>query len=88
MSVGTAATAALNAASLMPTRAISPARSNSLFFTDVPSAMARVLSSSMAAYSVLGMVKLSRTSLGLRGADLDSDMGPPGRSRKRRKATV
>ncbi|MBA4193479.1 MAG: hypothetical protein C0451_02805 [Comamonadaceae bacterium] len=61
----------------MATRAIRPARSSSLFFTEVPSAMARVLSASMAAYSLLGMVKLSRTSLGLRVAFLLSDMGPP-----------
>ncbi len=61
-SVGTAARADLKAPSFRPLSTVRPARSSSLFFTDVPSAMARVLSRSMTAYSALGMVKLSRTS--------------------------
>src|SRR5687768_2615155 len=43
-----------------------PARSNSLFFAGRPALAARSLSACSTAYSVLGMLKLSRTSLGLR----------------------
>jgi len=56
----------ISAASSSPSSSFRPARSSSLFFTGRPSVAARCLSASMAAYSSLGMVKPSRTSLGLR----------------------
>lgn len=61
---GTACTALRKAASDMPVSTLSPARSSSLFFTGWASAAQRCFKVSMAAYSSLGMVKLSRTSLG------------------------
>lgn len=60
---GTAASACENAASVKLPSTIRPARSSSLFFGDRPSVAALRLYNSKAAYSVLGMVKLSRTSL-------------------------
>src|ERR1035437_7278971 len=61
---GTACNAALSAVSDRAASALMPARSNSLFFTGWPNLAARCLSSSTTRYSALGMVKLSRTSLG------------------------
>src|SRR5688572_28875902 len=47
----------------MAASALIPARSNSLFFTECASWLARCFSESMTAYSAFGIVKLSRTSL-------------------------
>src|ERR1035437_6834252 len=59
---GTALMAARNAASNIEASALTPARSNSLFLTGQASLPARCLRSSSTLYSVLGIVKLSRTS--------------------------
>src|SRR5689334_9602036 len=64
LSAGTAPRAAANAASPMAASAFTPARSTSLFLAGRPALAARCLSASSTAYSALGMVKLSRTSLG------------------------
>src|SRR5262249_55820559 len=48
----------------MVASALMPARSSSLFFTGRDSLLARAFSASSTTYSGLGMVKLSRTSLG------------------------
>ena len=61
---GTAWRAERSAASDSPASNFNPARSNSLFLTGWASAFARCFSASITAYSFLGMVKLSRTSLG------------------------
>lgn len=61
---GTACSAERNAASDSPASIFNPARSNSLFLTGWASAFARCFRASITAYSSLGMVKLSRTSLG------------------------
>jgi hypothetical protein len=61
---GTACSAVRNALSDSAARALIPARSNSLFLAGCASLMARCFSSSKTTYSVFGMVKLSRTSLG------------------------
>ena len=61
--VGTWAMAFLNAASAMPLIASKPARINSLFLTSTPKAMARFFISLICINSVLGRVKLSRTTL-------------------------
>src|ERR1035437_9982544 len=52
-----------------------PARSNSLFLIGLPSLMARCFRSSSTAYSFLGMVKLSRTSLTRFTLTTFSDLG-------------
>ena len=64
LSSGTAFSASRKAASDMPANTLRPARSSSLFLMGCASAAARCLSVSMTAYSSLGIVKLSRTSLG------------------------
>lgn len=61
--VGTLARAFLKAASVMPLSALKPARINSLFLTPTPSVKARFFISPICSSSVLGMVKLSRTTL-------------------------
>jgi len=61
--VGTLARAFLKATSVMPLSALKPARINSLFLTPTPSAKARFFISPICSSSVLGMVKLSRTTL-------------------------
>ena len=55
--------AASNEASLSFARLATAARRISLFFAETPAARQRFLSIAMTAYSVSGMVKLSRTSL-------------------------
>ncbi|MES2880008.1 MAG: hypothetical protein V4713_16470 [Pseudomonadota bacterium] len=62
--VGTAFNAAKNAESDMAANALTPARINSLFLTELANLPARCLRSSSTVYSALGMVKLSRTSFG------------------------
>lgn len=61
--VGTLAMAFLKAASFMPAKALRPARINSLFLTPTPKVKARFFISTIWISSVLGMVKLSRTTL-------------------------
>ena len=61
--VGTLAMAFLKAVSAMPARACRPARINSLFLTSTPKVMARFFISVICSNSVLGSVKLSRTTL-------------------------
>lgn len=61
--VGTLARAFLKATSVMPLSALKPARINSLFLTPTPSVKARFFISPICSSSVLGMVKLSRTTL-------------------------
>jgi hypothetical protein len=61
--VGTLAMAFLKAVSAMPDRACRPARISSLFLTSTPKAMARFFISVICSSSVLGRVKLSRTTL-------------------------
>src|SRR5450830_1184482 len=61
---GTAFKAAKNATSVIAANALTPARINSLFLTELDSLPARCFRSSSTVYSALGMVKLSRTSLG------------------------
>ncbi len=61
--VGTLAIAFLKAASAMPDRACRPARISSLFLTSTPKVMARFFISVICSNSVLGSVKLSRTTL-------------------------
>lgn len=61
---GTACKALRNALSDRPASTLSPARNSSLFLTGWASAVARSFRVSSTAYSSLGMVKLSRTSLG------------------------
>ena len=61
--VGTLAMAFLNEASLMAAKALRPARINSLFLIPTPSVKARFFMSPIWSNSVLGMVKLSRTTL-------------------------
>ena len=61
---GTACKALRNALSDRPASTLSPARSSSLFLTGWASAVARSFRVSSTVYSSLGMVKLSRTSLG------------------------
>lgn len=61
--VGTLASAFLKAASFMPVSACKPARINSLFLISIPRASARFLDSPICSNSLLGMVKLSRTTL-------------------------
>lgn len=61
---GTACTALRRAASDMAARTFKPARNSSLFFTGWARAAERCFRVSMTAYSSLGIVKLSRTSLG------------------------
>jgi hypothetical protein len=53
----------LKAVSAMPARACRPARINSLFLTSTPKVMARFFISVIFSNSVLGSVKLSRTTL-------------------------
>ena len=73
--VGTLPKAFLNEASAMLLMACKPARINSLFLTSMPSAIARFFMSVICRNSVLGRVKLSRTTLtffsltGLAGVD-------------------
>src|SRR5574343_868125 len=57
---------AFSSASLRAASAAIPPRSSSLFLTGLPKACMRFLSSAIRPYSVSGMAKLSRTSLGLR----------------------
>ncbi len=61
--VGTLAMAFLKAASAMPDKACRPARISSLFLTSTPKAIARFFISVICSNSVLGNVKLSRTTL-------------------------
>lgn len=61
--VGTLASAFLKARSFMRVRACKPARINSLFLISTPSSSARFLDSPICSNSLLGMVKLSRTTL-------------------------
>jgi hypothetical protein len=61
--VGTLAMAFLKAVSAMPARACKPARISSLFLTSTPKVMARFFIASICSNSVLGSVKLSRTTL-------------------------
>ncbi len=61
--VGTLAMAFLKAGSAMPDKACRPARISSLFLTSTPNAMARFFISVICSNSVLGRVKLSRTTL-------------------------
>ena len=65
---GTLAKMATKFLSSMALNAMMPARSNSLFFTLRCKLLARCFRPSMAWYSSLGMVKLSRTNLGFLGA--------------------
>ncbi len=73
--VGMLAKAFLNDASVIPASALKPARISSLFLTPTPSVNARFFISPICSSSVLGMVKLSRTTLtflsfkGFAGAD-------------------
>ena len=53
----------LKAVSAKPAKACRPARINSLFLTSTPKAMARFFISVICSNSVLGSVKLSRTTL-------------------------
>ena len=61
---GTDSSAVNSAVSERPASSFSPARSSSLFLTGRERRTARSFKASMTAYSSLGMVKLSRTSLG------------------------
>ena len=61
--VGTLAKAFLKAASFMLVSACKPARINSLFLISTPRDSARFLDSPICRSSLLGMVKLSRTTL-------------------------
>jgi hypothetical protein len=71
--VGTAFNAVRNAVSDIAASALMPARINSLFLTALFKRVVRCLSSSSTVYSPLGIVKLSRTSLGfLALADLSA----------------
>jgi len=61
---GTAAKLKSKLVSFIASSALRPARNSSLFLGACPSLAARCLSASSTSYSALGMVKLSRTSLG------------------------
>lgn len=75
---GTACSAFANASSPSAESSLRPARSNSLFLAVVPSCPVRSFSASMAAYSSLGMVKLSRMSLGFLALGSREGLGAAG----------
>lgn len=75
---GTALSAELNAISDIAISAMSPARRTSLFLAGCESRAARNFSASIASYSSLGKVKLSRTSLGFLALVFFSGTGTAG----------
>ena len=78
MMVGTSMSAANSALSLSALSTLMPARSNSLFLQGRAYVARRCFRASITTYSVLGMVKLSRTSLALvlpvKSAALDGEV--------------